>query len=118
MKNSAANTDEYLQLLPTWQQQNLILFRSIIHEVFPDITEVIKWGVPTFLQDGTMLFAMSAFKNHTKFNFIHNGAKLDDTDNLFNNGLESKKARAIDLHEHDLIDKDKLIDLVGKVKQK
>ena len=72
MKNSAANTDEYLLLLPTWQQQNLILFRSIIHEVFPDITEVIKWGVPTFLQDGTMLFAMSAFKNHTKFNFIHN----------------------------------------------
>lgn len=40
---------------------------------------------------------MSAFKAHTKYNFMLNGAINEDTKKLFNNGLESKKSRGIDL---------------------
>jgi hypothetical protein len=112
MNSSATNTDEYLDKLPDWQKANLSLFRTIVHNLYPDIIEEIKWGVPTFIQDGVILFAMSSFKKHTKFNFIHNGALLPDDDNLFNNGLESKKSRGIDLREGEVIDKDKLSKLV------
>lgn len=42
---------------------------------------------------------MSAFKAHTKYNFILNGALVDDPNKLFNNGFDSKKSRSIDLRE-------------------
>jgi hypothetical protein len=116
MNNKATTTDEYLQNLPDWQRTNLDDFRTVIHEVYPDITEEIKWGVPTFINKGVMMFAMSAFKAHTKYNFIYNGALISDPDGLFNNGLESKNARAIDLREGDSVDKDKLVDLVRRTK--
>lgn len=55
---------------------------------------------------------MSAFKEHTKYNFIQNGALIDDSDELFNNGLESKKSRGIDLRENQAIDETKLEALI------
>lgn len=116
MKNSATTTDEYLQNLPGWQKANLELFREVIHDTYPDISEEIKWGVPTFITNKVILFAMSSFKAHTKFNFIHNGALLSDTDHLFNNGLESKKSRAIDLREGETVDRDKLAKLVQQAR--
>lgn len=103
MKNQATTVDEYLTALPEWQKQNLMAFRAIIHKVAPNITEEIKWNVPTFLVNKTILFAMSAFKAHTKYNFILNGALLTDEHSLFNNGLDSKNARAIDMREGEAI---------------
>jgi hypothetical protein len=78
----------------------------------PTISEDVKWHVPVFILDGKMVFAMSAFKAHTKYNFIHNGASLADPDALFNNGFDSKKSRGIDLREGDGIDIDKLKTLI------
>ena len=46
-----------------------------------------------------MYFAMSAFKENTKYNFMINGARLEDPDKLFNNGLDSKVSRGIDMRE-------------------
>ncbi len=112
MNSNATNTDEYIASLPEWQQVNLTLFRTVVHGAVPDITEEIKWGVPIFMQGKKMLFAMSAFKEHTKYNFIHNGALLNDADHLFNNGLDSKKSRAIDLKMGESIDEAKLKTLV------
>lgn len=108
MNNDAKTVDEYLASLPAWKKENLVLFRKIVHEVVPNIEEAIKWGVPVFMINGKMIFAMSAFKAHTKYNFILNGALLNDTDKLFNNGLDSKKSRGIDLHENETIDAKKL----------
>lgn len=112
MHGNATNTDEYLQGLPDWQQTNLTLFRELVHKVSPDITEEIKWGVPVFILGKKIAFAMSSFKAHTKYNFIANGALLTDSKNLFNNGMESKKSRSIDLQEGQTIDKNGLEDLI------
>ena len=95
--------DEYLKALPDWQQANLELFRNAVHEVEPSIVEDFKWDVPVYLLKGKILFAMSVFKAHTKFNFIGNGAYLDDQKKLFNSGLDSKKSRGIDLREGETI---------------
>jgi hypothetical protein len=104
--------DAYLSKLPDWQQNHLALFRKLIHEVAPDIEEDWKWNVPFFMLDGKMLFAMSAFKAHTKYNFILNGAFLQDTDSLFNNGRDSQQSRSIDLREDEMIDEAKLKNLI------
>lgn len=104
--------DEYIHAHDDWKRKNLELFRRLVHEVEPSITEEYKWNVPVFMLEGKMQFAMSAFKAHTKYNFIMNGASLSDPDHLFNNGLESKKARSIDLRENESIDENALRELI------
>jgi hypothetical protein len=104
--------ETYLSSLPDWQRTNLELFRKLLHEVDPTIVEDFKWNVPVFLVNKKLYFAMSAFKAHTKFNFIGNGAVISDPDQLFNNGFDSKKARGIDLREDETIDEAKLKALI------
>ncbi|MEO5950596.1 MAG: DUF1801 domain-containing protein [Candidatus Saccharimonadales bacterium] len=104
--------DNYINSLPEWQQSHLRLFRKLIHEADPNIKEEWKWNVPVFVLDSKMIFAMSGFKAHTKYNFITNGALLDDKHKLFNNGFESKKSRGIDLKESAIIDEKNLKALI------
>ena len=104
--------DEYLESLPLWQKANLELFRKLVHEVAPTVEEDWKWSVPVFLINGKVHFAMSAFKAHTKFNFMANGALISDPHKLFNNGLESKKSRGVDLQEAETIDSETLKALI------
>jgi len=110
--------DAYLNSLPDWQKQNLSEFRSLIHSTVETIEEDWKWNVPVFLLNGKLMFAMSAFKAHTKYNFIGNGALLDDANKLFNNGLESLKARGIDLREGEKVDAASLRKLVEESYEK
>ena len=112
MTTQTETINNYLAGLPIWQKNNLEGFRKLIHKAFPDVTEDWKWNVPVFVIKGKVTFAMSAFKAHTKYNFILNGALLKDSDKLFNNGFESKKSRGIDLKETENIDTQKLLELV------
>lgn len=105
--------DGYLRALPDWQRANLELFRNAVHEVEPSIVEDLKWNVPVYLLKGKMIFAMSAFKAHTKFNFIGNGAYLDDPKKLFNNGFDSKKSRGVDLREGETVNETDLKALIN-----
>ena len=118
MHGNATNTEEYLKDLPDWQRANLELFRQIIHKLSASVSEEIKWGVPVFVEGKKMVFAMSSFKAHTKYNFIANGALLNDPNNLFNNGLESKKSRGIDLQEDQTVDKNALEELIKQALEK
>lgn len=104
--------NHYIAQFPDWQKERLSFFRTVIHDVCPTIEENFKWNVPVFLMDGRLLFAMSAFKAHVKLNFIGNGALLDDPNELFNNGFDSKKSRGIDMHEADTIDEVQLKALI------
>jgi len=105
--------NEYLNLLPLWQKHNLELFRAAVHEVVPGVVEDWKWNVPVFMVNGKMYFAMSAFKAHTKYDFMHNASQLADPDHLFNNGLDAKVTRGIDLREGETIDVAKLKQLIA-----
>lgn len=118
MKNNIETTEQYLSALPAWQKKNLEAFRKIIHEVVSDVKEEIKWGVPVFTAKKKMLFAMGAFKEHIKYNFVLNGALIDDPKGLFNNGLESKKSRSIDLSEGEKVDPKELKKLIAQAYQK
>lgn len=104
--------DEYLNSLPEWKKSNLALFRKLIHEIKPSVVEDWKWNVPVFLIEGKTFFAMSAFKEHTKYNFMINGALIDDPNRLFNSGLDSKRSRGIDLREGQAINESDLKELI------
>ncbi|HEU4985252.1 MAG TPA: DUF1801 domain-containing protein [Nitrososphaera sp.] len=117
MNEATPKIDAYLAALPKWKQDPLVRFRKLIHEVEPTITEGWKWDVPVFLYGGKTIFTITAFKEHVKYNFILNGALLDDTGGLFNNGLESKKSRSIDLREGESVDQSSLRKLVEQAVQ-
>jgi len=84
--------------------------RKIIHDADPDITEEWKWGTAVWSHDG-LVVAVGAFKGNVKMNFFQ-GASLPDPKKLFNAGLDAKKTRAIDFHEHAKIDEPALKDLI------
>lgn len=104
--------DDYLESLPEWQKSNLVIFRQAVHGIVPEVQEDWKWNVPVFILNGKTQFAMSAFKAHTKYNFILNGALIDDPHKLFNNGFDSKKSRGLDLREGDAINESNLKALI------
>ena len=117
MTDATPQIDAYLAQLPAWQKQNLEQFRKLVHQVAPLIEEEWKWSVPVFMMNGKIVFAMSAFKAHTKYNFIRNGALLTDPAKLFNNGLDARKSRSIDLDEGDQIDAEHLYELIEQAVQ-
>ncbi|MDB5716430.1 MAG: hypothetical protein JWO15_3827 [Sphingomonadales bacterium] len=114
MNSTAKNTQDYLAAIPEWQAQLLGNFREHIHQASNDITEEIKWGVPAFIFKSKVIFTMAAFKNHVKYNFIMNGAALDDPSQIFNNGLHSAKSRSIDLTEGQTIKPENLSELISQ----
>lgn len=67
-------------------------------------------GSPVWSRDG-MIAVGNAHKDKVKLTFSH-GASLPDPDRLFNNGLNGKVWRAIDVSEGDEIDADALKALV------
>jgi len=97
MNKTYKDIDSYLADQSGWQRDNLVVFRTLVHEVAPDVVEAIKWSVPCFMHKGRVVVAMASFKDFTKFNFFQ-GASLNDEHHLFNNGLDSQKQRSIDLH--------------------
>lgn len=112
MQQNAKDVDEYLSEQPDWQVKNIEAFRTLIHEVYPEVVEEIKWGVPVFVCKSKTLFGAGTFKGYTKYTFMHNGAQLADPHKLFNNGLESKKSRSIDVPEGRSVDPEHLKALI------
>lgn len=93
---SIANTDD-------WRGKTLANVRKLILGTDKDIVEEWKWmGSPVWSRDGIIAVG-NAHKDKVKLTFSH-GASLPDPENLFNNGLNGKVWRAIDLFEGDEID--------------
>lgn len=114
MTEPSANIDAYLAALPRWQRVLLSDFRDTVHRTEPSVTEGWKWNVPVFLYDGKTIFAMAAFKTHVKYNFLLNGAALDDAEGLLDSGTDSKRSRAIDLRDGETVDGDALARLIAE----
>jgi hypothetical protein len=96
--------DEMIAGLRDWRGERLAEVRKLIHEADPDVLEEWKWrGAPVWSHEG-MYAVAGAFKDKVKITF-HHGAHLKDPKELFNNGLDGNKWRAIDIYEGDRINK-------------
>ena len=122
MKTSVSNKDEggasaseridaRIRELDDWRGKTLASLRKTILDADPDIIEEWKWmGSPVWSRDG-MIAVGNAHKDKVKLTFSH-GASLPDPAKLFNNGLNGKVWRAIDVSEGEEIDADALQELV------
>jgi hypothetical protein len=103
--------DEMIAGLADWRGPAFARIRKIILKADPVITEEVKWrGAPVWSHDGNLCLAM-AFKDKVKVTFPW-GAMLPDPDKVFNNELEGKQWRAIDIFENDKVNEKALKALV------
>ena len=97
---------------PDWRGQTMAEIRRIIRAAVPDVTEEWKWmGTPTWSHNG-ILCICNAFKNMVKVTFL-NGAKLPDTDGVFNAELGGNQWRAIKIFEGDKLNRSGLKKLLA-----
>jgi hypothetical protein len=103
--------DHLIAELTDWRGRTLAHVRKLILAADSQITEEWKWmGSPVWERDGIIAVG-NAHKDKVKLTFSH-GASLPDPDKLFNNGLNGKVWRAIDILENDQIPEDALQTLV------
>ena len=103
--------DDYISNLTDWRGTTLVNIRRIFHEADPEIVEEWKWmGSPVWSHDGIVCVA-NAFKDKVKLTF-NQGASCADPDKLFNNGLEGKQWRSIDIYKDDKINESSLKNLI------
>ena len=111
MESASTLIDEKIKQLADWRGATLAKARALLHEADPEILEEIKWrGVPVFSHNGIVCTG-ETYKSVVKLTFAK-GASLPDPANLFNSSLDGNVRRAIDIHEHDLINEPALKDLI------
>jgi hypothetical protein len=109
--NPSERIDQLIAGLTDWRGKTLAGIRKTILEADREIIEEWKWmGSPVWSRDGIIAVG-NAHKDKVKLTFAH-GASLLDPDKLFNNGLEGKVWRAIDLFEGDKINERALKNLI------
>ena len=65
--------DAYIAKAAPFARPILTHLRKLVHSACPEISEDIKWGMPSFLYRDKILCGMAAFKAHTAFGFWHQG---------------------------------------------
>jgi len=67
MRDQFATIDEYIASFPPDIQEKLQGIRAVIRKAAPNAEEAIRYGIPTFRQDGNNLVHFAAFKDHLSF---------------------------------------------------
>src|SRR5262245_24140792 len=63
MAYTPKTVDQYIAGYPKEVQEVLQKFRQTIKQAAPEAQEAIKYGIPTFVQQGNMI-SFAAYKNH------------------------------------------------------
>jgi hypothetical protein len=109
--NPSEQIDHLIATLTDWRGKTLAAIRKSILEADREIVEEWKWmGSPVWSRDGIIAVG-NAHKGKVKLTFSH-GARLPDTDKLFNADLKGNTWRAIDFFEGDKINERALKNLV------
>jgi len=60
--------DAYIEKSAEFAQPVMVRLRELIHEACPEVTETLKWSMPSFEYKG-LLCGFAAFKQHCTFGF-------------------------------------------------
>ena len=109
MKPASQQIDAIIKESSDWRGKKLLQLRAVIKKADADMIEEVKWkmpskplGVPVWSHDGIICMA-NTLKNAVRLTFPK-GAQVKDPKKLFNTRLDSKKVRAIDFYEDEIID--------------
>jgi uncharacterized protein YdeI (YjbR/CyaY-like superfamily) len=69
MFKKVATIDEYINQAAPFAVPVLVHLRELVHKACPEATETIKWNLPMFNYQGSILCQMAAFKAHCSFGF-------------------------------------------------
>ena len=72
MPKKDLRVDAYIAKSADFAKPILVHMRKLVHETCPEISETIKWGLPTFEYKG-IVAGMAAFKAHATFGFWKHG---------------------------------------------
>jgi uncharacterized protein YdeI (YjbR/CyaY-like superfamily) len=70
--------DAYIDSAAPFAQAILSHVRDRVHDLVPDVQEDIKWRMPAYLRNGSILIITAAFKQHAAVNFWR-GKELEST---------------------------------------
>lgn len=80
------SVEEYIELNPKWSEELTHLRNTILKT---ELTETVKWSMPTYCLNGKNVLGIGAFKNHFCL-WFHQGVFLKDEYNLLINAQENK----------------------------
>ncbi|MBS2938784.1 DUF1801 domain-containing protein [Nocardioides sp. J2M5] len=105
--------DAYIEPLPDWQRSICEELREIVWAVDPDIEETIKRTVqPYFVLEGNVC-ALLATKDHVNL-FLYDPT-VSDPMGVINQGHGNATGRAIQVYEHDEIDRDAVSAILAEI---
>src|SRR3954447_12484821 len=90
--------DEYIDALPTWQQDVCRRVRDLVHAADPDVRETVKRRVqPYFVLDGNIC-ALLAAKDHVNV-LLYAGATVPAPEGIITGGHDTQTARTGAVHD-------------------
>lgn len=69
--------DQYISKSADFAKPIMDHLRRIIHETCPEVTEVIKWGIPHFDYQGDIMCILAAYKHHCSFSLYKAELMID-----------------------------------------
>ena len=73
MASTDKRIDAYIAKSADFAKPILTHLRELVHKNCPTVTETVKWGMPFFEYNGSILCNMAAFKQHCSFGFWNAG---------------------------------------------
>jgi len=105
--------DDYINSLPSWQQEVCRQVRDLVHAADADVNETIKrTKLPYFTLDGNIC-ALLGTKGHVNI-FIYDPI-APDPEGIINQGQRNSTARTIQVYEGERIKKRALLSLFEAV---
>ncbi len=105
--------DQYISLLPDWQQNIARKVRDLVHAADPDVTETIKrTDRPYFTLDGNIC-ALQGTKDHLNI-FIYDPI-APDPEGIINQGQSNQTARSIQVYQGETINQHALLNLFKEI---
>jgi hypothetical protein len=105
--------DAYIARLPEWQQAICERLREMVWATDPEIEETIKRTVqPYFVLQGNVC-ALLATKDHINL-FLYDPT-VSDPHGVINQGHGNATGRAIQVYEHDEINRDAVIGILTEI---
>jgi hypothetical protein len=94
--------DDYIGVLPDWQQTICQQVRELVHAADPEVVETIKFrNRPYFVLQGNVC-ALLAAKDHVNV-FLYDGAIVPDPEGIITGGHDNTTARTVAVRQGEQI---------------
>jgi hypothetical protein len=106
-----SDVDLYQSELPPTQREIVKAVRALMARRYPELTESLKWHVPTYSLNSKNLLGLQDFKNHVNLNFFK-GSRLHDPKGVLKG--TGKQVRHVTFRAVDQIDRATLKALIDQ----